>query len=651
MNSFLKAASALAFGATALSVANAADVPVSGDITVDTTWTADNVYDLVGQVIVRPGATLTIEAGTVVASDGGSLAVTKGAQIFVNGTANAPVVMTSKNDVATWTAGDPTTGSYRQAANEWGNLTLMGAGYISEDATPGNTSAPSAANVAEMEGLIDDGSGFTLYGGGDDNDDSGSINYLSLRYGGNVVGLNNELNGLSLGGIGRGTDINFVEILNNVDDGIEIWGGAVQLKNYVIWNVGDDSFDVDQGWRGKAQFGLVVQGYSTDANQGSGVGDNAYEIDGSEDSDWQPRTRATIYNTTVIGQPLDGDGLTTWRDGAGVQYRNSLFIQGGEQVIKNDGDDGDGASGYGFNGTASFASLFSTPATTFPSVNPFATGAEESAAYASQVDGNVSELRGSVFFQNFGSSAYTELTTLGLDTGFDNIIEPANSPIQGLERDAIVNVGNNKDMLQVNFLNPLAANDALVAPAQVAPNDGFFTPANYRGAFDATNNWAKGWTGVDAFGFFDGPGTATLVTSPNNDVIPGSLTATAPNIGQTLTFTVDNPTGTCGVGPGSLFLIFIAPGPSTLFPFAEGGCGFFTPSTVLINPLTLNIPLSLSLTGGGVGVYAGAPVNVNVPIPFDVSFIDKTLTTQVGFFENAAFTLRLGEGQELTIGQ
>ena len=113
-----------------------------------------------------------------------------------------------------------------------------------------------------MEGLVEEAGNPTLnnYGGGDDNYDAGSISYLSIRYGGRVVGLSNELNGLSLGALGRGTQIHHVEIMNNVDDGIEIWGGTVGLKYITIWNIGDDSLDVDQGWRGKAQFGLIVQG-------------------------------------------------------------------------------------------------------------------------------------------------------------------------------------------------------------------------------------------------------------------------------------------------------------------------------------------------------------------------------------------------------
>ena len=113
--------------------ASAADVLVTSDIATSTTWTADNVYNLQDQIYVLPGATLTIEAGTLVASTanlGGSLAVCRGAQINVLGTASAPVIMTSDaDDLTTW----------REVCNEWGNLTIMGNAYISENATVGNT--------------------------------------------------------------------------------------------------------------------------------------------------------------------------------------------------------------------------------------------------------------------------------------------------------------------------------------------------------------------------------------------------------------------------------------------------------------------------------------------------------------------------------
>jgi hypothetical protein len=134
----------------------------------------------------------------------------------------------------------------------------MGEALISENAIGTNTATCNSANIANMEGLTN-GPTTDQYGGAfgadsDDNDDSGTVQYVSLRYGGKVTGVNVELNGLSLGGIGRNTDIHHIDVMNNVDDGIEIWGGTVNLKYLNVWNIGDDCFDVDQGWRGKAQF-------------------------------------------------------------------------------------------------------------------------------------------------------------------------------------------------------------------------------------------------------------------------------------------------------------------------------------------------------------------------------------------------------------
>ncbi|MCC6781354.1 MAG: hypothetical protein IT457_00815 [Planctomycetes bacterium] len=496
--------------ATALGLAGAAQaqfVDVTTNIATSTTWSpANGIYRLTGQIYVLPGATLTIQAGTIIASNttpglgGGSLAVTKGAQIFVQGTDQQPVVMTSSSDRATWVGGNPKTGTWRAAANEWGNLTIMGAGYISENAVAGNTAVPNAANVAPMEGLVASGPGDTkvLYGGGNDNDDSGSISYLSIRYGGKVLGVGNELNGLSLGGIGRETDIHHVEIMNNVDDGIEIWGGTVNLKNFSIWNIGDDSLDVDQGWRGKAQFGLIVQGYSVDADQGSGVGDNGIEMDGAEDSDWQPVTTSTIYNVTFVGQPLDGDHAMAFRDNANVQLRNCIFMNTGEAVVKNDNVDGDGGHGYGFNGTLSWAARWTTPYTTTSPVNA---PANPAAFYTVQSSGNLIEVKDSVFYSNLHSSAYTEANARGVFAPANNNVQATTLPITAITRGApFISSGQGKVMQPVTFLDPRPANDALVSVG-FAPNDGFFCGARYRGAFAAGCNWLTGWTASEAFGF------------------------------------------------------------------------------------------------------------------------------------------------------
>ncbi len=530
--------------AAAVGTADAGVVEVTQNIETSTSWSPnEGTYDLRERIIVMPGATLTIAPGTVIASSpgmdgsGGTLAVARGGKIFINGTAENPVIMTSTADVATWTGGDPTTGEWRVAANEWGNLTLMGAGLVSGSAFDGlpvmingvsNTATPTGLNQRQMEGLDAAFPGDTtvLYGGDNDDDDSGSISYVSIRYAGDVLGIGDELNGLSLGGIGRETDINYVEIMNNVDDGIEIWGGTVNIKHFSIWNVGDDCFDVDQGWRGKAQFGLLVQGYSEIANQGSGVGDNCFETDGAEDSNAQPVTTAAIYNCTAIGQPVSGDQGTAWRDNARVQYRNCIFMDLGEQLVKFDNIDGDGGNGYGFAGTLSWADTWTTDYDYSLSLMNTANGCDEipggcsdyntpAALYQSQVDGKLAEISDSVFYNNNNGSAYTEATTRGVFDPANNNETVSDSPITSIVRAAPVPV-NGLVQLQVISLNPLPANAALTS-VDTAPDDGFFTPAQYRGAFSSDENWLCGWTAAYAFGFTDVCPKGTPCEGDGND--------------------------------------------------------------------------------------------------------------------------------------
>ena len=621
MNRFIQKSATTLLACTAFAgMANAADILVTSDIATSTTWTANNTYNLQDQIYVLPGATLTIEAGTVISSDtgvGGSLAVANGAQIFVLGTEDDPVIMTSKADEATWVGGDPRQGVWRETANEWGNLTVMGDAFISENATAGNTPTCNASNVAAMEGLVADFPGDTkvLYGGGNDNDDSGTINYLSLRYGGRVIGLNNELNGLSLGGIGRGTDIDYVEIMNNVDDGLEIWGGTVNIKHFSIWNVGDDSFDVDQGWRGKAQFGLIVQGYSLDAPQGSGVGDNGFEVDGAEDSDWQPVTTTTLYNCTFIGQPVDGDGATAWRDNARVQYRQCVFMDCGERVVRFDDIDGDGGNGYGHNGTLSWADTWTTA---YNAVPPHANDCPPG-TYTAQSSGNLAEITDSVFFRNLSSDAYTEATARGVfDASNSNVLTPgfddADAPVKLVTRAAPV-VKGTRTMLQVIDLDPRAANDA-VSSVGSAPNDGFFTPVNYRGAFSATNNWLCGWTAASAFGFTANE-TAT-VTNRNPGPNPQSYTASPAILGQNWNVTVDLTT----TGHSTALIQIHAA--STNLPLFQGDRLLVAGPKLFKSPLlngpvaNLTIPLPYDTCLSGFEIYSQA-VHLGGIVPFRVS--------------------------------
>ncbi|MFN3244274.1 MAG: hypothetical protein ACE37K_22405 [Planctomycetota bacterium] len=500
---------AISAAASAQSITGANGVnhtaPFNGSITLDP---ANNPHVLNGDIYIEPGATLTILPGVRFESSANStLAITRGAQIFAEGTKDAPIVFTSNQD----------TGVYRQDANnEWGNLTVMGSGYISEDETATNTATPSASNFADMEGLTPANVSFNDYGGGDDNENSGTIAYCSFSYGGIASIPGKELNGLSLGGIGRGTDIHHVEILNNIDDGIEVWGGTVNLSYISIWNIGDDSLDIDQGWRGKAQFGLIVQGASNQGSQGSGFGDNAMEIDGAERCDWQPVTTCAIHNFTVIGGGIPSgvnptDELVEFRDNSRVQFLNCIFMDAGKEVINDKVTDGEVNNNTTVCGAGSavpqMVARMTTPATSTYAVNPFANPA---AAYQAQNPaGNLVEFRGCLYYNNNSSSAYTEALGYGVfssaplaGTNHANNDFALTMPITTRTRSATTFIGSgsgNHGVNPITFLDPTPTGAAL-AVAEVSPNDGFFRSAPYCGGFAPGNNWLMGWTRTSVYG-------------------------------------------------------------------------------------------------------------------------------------------------------
>ena len=546
---------ALGTAALAAGTATAADVTISGDITTSQTWTKNNVYKLSGQVFVMPGATLTIEAGTVIASEaGGSLAVGRDGRIVADGSASEPIIFTSAADRATWTVANPQ-GSWRAAANEWGNLTIMGNGYIGKygnGAPAGNTATPNSANFANMEGLVaaDANDTRVRYGGGNDQDDSGTLRYASFRYGGKVVGLGTELNGISLGGVGQGTEIDHVEVMNNVDDGIEIWGGKVDLKYFSIWNIGDDSFDLDHGWRGRAQFGLIVSGYSIPgAASGSGFPDSMIEIDGAAKSDAQPVTTCSLFNFTLIGQPFaTGRHAIKFRDNARMQVRNSIIMDCPAQVIRNDGTDGeatDGQTGYGFNGTHTFAATWTTDYNVYPTVNAGSGSTASNASfYSAQSAGKLNQITDTVFYGNSNAAAYTEANARGVFAAANNNVqEPAALPIVSITRSSpLVLTGGT--IAPVTALDPRAAGAAATSVTQ-APNNGFFTPVTYRGAFSPTENWMCGWTAAHAYGYSVVPPNGCTVESN----CPADLTGDGSVDGQDLGVLLGNWGGT---GAGNL---------------------------------------------------------------------------------------------------
>ncbi len=239
---------------------------VESNITANTTWTADNVYTLSGRITVTSGATLTIEPGTIIKGKSGAeenataLVIARGAKIIAEGTASAPIIFTSEADMIE--SGFIQSPNLDPSLNGlWGGLIILGNAPISGD----------AASV-QIEGIPpSDQNG--LYGGADAADNSGVLRYVSIRHGGTDIGEGNEINGLTLGGVGSGTVIDYVEVISNVDDGIEFFGGTVNCTNLLVYNQGDDAFDADQAYQGTVDNFVGIAGPESD---------HSLEFDGPE---------------------------------------------------------------------------------------------------------------------------------------------------------------------------------------------------------------------------------------------------------------------------------------------------------------------------------------------------------------------------------
>lgn len=243
---------------------------VSGFITSNTTWTANKIYQLNGKVVVNSGVTLTIEAGTIIKGQEGTdvnasaLIVSKGATINASGTAAKPIIFTSVLDniaLGQLSGSNLTEGD----AGKWGGLIVLG-------------SAPVSAADGDQQGQIEGipaTDAYGSFGGTNAADNSGTLKYISIRHGGAIIGAGNDINGLTLGGVGSGTTVQNIEIVGNLDDGIEIFGGTVNVSNVLVSFQQDDAIDVDMNWSG------TLDNFYTINNSGTGS-DKALEIDGPE---------------------------------------------------------------------------------------------------------------------------------------------------------------------------------------------------------------------------------------------------------------------------------------------------------------------------------------------------------------------------------
>ncbi len=268
-------------------------VVVTGEVAATETWVSTNYYVLRGAVFVRGGSTLTIQAGTRIVGESGSvgtLIVERGGRLMANGTADAPIVFTSDQPIG------------RRARGDWGGLIINGRAPI---------------NLEGGEGAGEGDTG--VYGGTDANDNSGVFRYVRVEFSGIEFSPDNELNGIAFQGVGRGTTVDYVQAHMSRDDAIEFFGGTVDMKHAVMSNAADDSLDWTFGWTGRVQFAAITQ-RGDDA-------DNGIEADNNEfNNNSLPRSNPQIYNITLCGDPDRNEGAESPR-GANLRRGTAFTLR------------------------------------------------------------------------------------------------------------------------------------------------------------------------------------------------------------------------------------------------------------------------------------------------------------------------------------
>ena len=422
-----------------------------GNGTGTVTWTKDKVYILDGFVFVNDGQTLTIEPGTVIkgragqGSSASALIVARGGKIMAQGTATEPIIFTAEQDDVT-NPNDIPAGT----KGLWGGVIVLGKAGL--NSSPGE-SAVEGIPTTEQRGTYGSTSP-------DNNDNSGVLSYISIRYGGTDIGAGNEINGMTFGGVGAGTTVDHIEVYSNADDGYEFFGGTVQAKYLVAAYCGDDAFDYDEGFRGRGQFWLAI----TDEN----TGDRGGEHDGGTNPEnGLPYATPMIYNATYIGgTSAAGKRAITFRDNAGGQYHNSIFFDFGKGIdVELLADPDDSYARYQAGDLKLEGNLFYNMASN-----------DAAKMFTISVGSGVAALD-STNAADALKNYFTSAGNMVVDPGFVSLTR---------------NVGGS---LNLNPTNGAATSGATPA------TDTWFTPATYKGAFDGSNNWLLGWTGLDALGY------------------------------------------------------------------------------------------------------------------------------------------------------
>jgi hypothetical protein len=314
---------------------------VTADITTNRTFYADSTYVLSGFIKVANGATLTIQPGTKIVGDfevpGSSLFVLRGARIMAEGTAEKPIVFTSERPVGQRQPGD------------WGGVIIIGNGIINRQGSTQIEGTGTPANVNPSQ---------FYHGGTDNNDNSGVLRYVRIEFAGFPTAPNEELNSLTMAAVGAGTTIEYVQVLQGLDDSFEWFGGAVNGRYLVSYEAADDHFDASEGYIGRNQFMIAFQSIRPEARPGlaGGVASDPQGIE--NDGCWaencaagdnnrsasQPYTVPVFANFTLVGAPqgawetTGGNYGMMLRRGTGGLYVNGVVTRYSREAISLRGE-------------------------------------------------------------------------------------------------------------------------------------------------------------------------------------------------------------------------------------------------------------------------------------------------------------------------
>jgi hypothetical protein len=466
-----------------------------GELTTGAVLTCANNYIIDQKIYIPSGQTLTINPGTVLKgriapndvatglpdkTKAAALTIERGGKIMAEGSADCQIVFTAEADNLDGTFPIANTGQWGgvvilgRATN---NLTLLANGPF---VAGGSGKLAVADGLGTIEGFAtsnaQDQYGVNLSLGEtfNDNDNSGVLKYVSIRHSGAMLAVGAEINGLTLGSVGRGTTIDHVEITSCADDNIEFFGGTVNVK-YITGLFGnDDMFDWDLGWSGKAQF---LFGMKTD-NTSSVDSDNGFEADSDDNkSNNNPKAIPVIYNATILGNSKS----TTTSDNSSIAAINAKELTGGEiynSVFANFKN--------GLNLVKSMGTRTGTSEAYHNWSSTLGNGSQILKVKCNTFVGCTNPLTVGSSAANTVAADNTQFTTTDL-----NVIVAGNT-LPGFDYSFAVN--NTTNVFSAKN-DPIPNPSLSVAGCPVAPADGFFRVANYRGAFASTGgNWLSDWS-------------------------------------------------------------------------------------------------------------------------------------------------------------